>query len=44
MGFTWALYESSLMRALQDLLTATLVLPGFAQVLTLFDVLISWVV
>eukprot|EP00601_Ochromonadales_sp_CCMP2298_P005002 CAMPEP_0173193130 /NCGR_PEP_ID=MMETSP1141-20130122/13794_1 /TAXON_ID=483371 /ORGANISM="non described non described, Strain CCMP2298" /LENGTH=336 /DNA_ID=CAMNT_0014117445 /DNA_START=151 /DNA_END=1161 /DNA_ORIENTATION=- len=29
--FTWALYENSLMRALQDLLTATLVLPKFSQ-------------
>mmetsp|Transcript_17915 Transcript_17915/g.30133 ORF Transcript_17915/g.30133 Transcript_17915/m.30133 type:complete len:364 (+) Transcript_17915:164-1255(+) len=29
--FTWSLYENSLMRALQDLLTSTLVLPSFAQ-------------
>lgn len=31
MTFTWALYESALMKSLQDLLTSTIVLPGFAQ-------------
>jgi len=30
--FAYSLYEHALMRALQDLLTATIVLPGFAQV------------
>ena len=30
--FTWSLYEHALMRALHDLLTATIVMPGFAQV------------
>lgn len=29
--FSWSLYEHALLRALQDLLTATLLLPGFAQ-------------
>lgn len=29
--FSWSLYEHSLLRALQDLLTATVLLPGFAQ-------------
>eukprot|EP01035_Chromulina_nebulosa_P018031 gene18031-23673_t len=29
--FAYSLYEHALMRALQDLLTATIVLPGFAQ-------------
>lgn len=29
--FALSLYEHALMRALQDLLTATIVLPGFAQ-------------
>lgn len=29
--FSWSLYEHALMRALQDLLTATVVLPGFSQ-------------
>ena len=30
-SFLWYLHEHSLLRALQDLLTATLLLPGFAQ-------------
>jgi hypothetical protein len=30
--FLWSLYEHSLMCALADLLSATLVMPGFAQV------------
>jgi tetratricopeptide (TPR) repeat protein len=30
-SFLWSLHEHALLRALQDLLTATLVLPGFAQ-------------
>ena len=30
--FAWSLYEHSLLRALQDLLSATVLLPGFAQV------------
>jgi len=30
-SFSWSLYEHALMRAVQDLLTATIVLPGFAQ-------------
>ena len=29
--FSWSLYEHALLRALQDLLTATLLLPGFAH-------------
>lgn len=29
--FSWSLYEHALLRALQDLLTATVLLPGFAQ-------------
>jgi tetratricopeptide (TPR) repeat protein len=29
--FSWSLYEHALLRSLQDLLTATLLLPGFAQ-------------
>jgi tetratricopeptide (TPR) repeat protein len=29
--FSWALYEHALLRATQDLLTATVLLPGFAQ-------------
>ena len=29
--FSYSLYEHSLLKALQDLLTATIVLPGFAQ-------------
>lgn len=29
--FIYSLYEHALMKALQDLLTATIVLPGFAQ-------------
>lgn len=35
MILTWSLYENALLRALQDLLTATVLLPGFAQVLRL---------
>eukprot|EP00981_Chlorochromonas_danica_P005052 scaffold1016_cov175-Ochromonas_danica.AAC.10 len=31
MILTWSLYENALLRALQDLLTATVLLPGFAQ-------------
>jgi tetratricopeptide (TPR) repeat protein len=30
-SFSWSLYEHALMRSVQDLLTATMVLPGFAQ-------------
>ena len=29
--FVWSLYEHALLKALQDLLTATVILPGFAQ-------------
>jgi len=39
--FTWSLYENSLMRALQDLLTSTLVLPSFAQVLVEYGILMA---
>lgn len=31
-SFQWALYEQALLKALQDLLAATSLLPGFAQV------------
>ena len=31
--FAWFLYEHSLISALQDLLSATVILPGFAQVI-----------
>lgn len=30
-NFVWSLYEHALLKALQDLLTATVLLPGFAQ-------------
>lgn len=30
-SFYWALYEQALLRSLQDLLSATVILPGFAQ-------------
>ena len=42
--FLWSLYEHSLMRALTDLLAATIVMPGFAQVRVLYVIVMMLIV